>query len=329
MTQRSNPYKGISLFIKLIIVGVCLFYIYNKVFNRSDFNSISDELKAALARVNIVDELVLLILMFFNWSIEAIKWRMIIKQLEPISFFRSLKAVFTGITVSVFTPNRVGEFGGRVFFLEEGNRIQAILLTFLGNTAQLLITVLTGAIALLFYLSGYTDINQQQNPYLYFAFMIIVVIMVVALLLAYFNVSLLSVQARKVKWLSRIQHYLDALDGYTTVELLKIISLSLLRYMIFAIQFYLLLHLLNVNIHIKEGLVMIALTFFAITAIPTITVTELGIRGSAALAFIGLLSDNSIGIVTASFALWLINIAVPAIIGALFVFQLNFFKTRS
>ncbi|MBI2271593.1 MAG: flippase-like domain-containing protein [Bacteroidetes bacterium] len=328
MVQKLRQYKGISLFIKLAIVGGCLYYIYHKIFNRSDFAGMSNELKAAFVKINLSDIFLLFIFMFFNWSLEAIKWRMIIRHLEPLSFFRSLSAVLTGVTVSVFTPNRAGEFGGRIFFLEHENRLQGILLTFLGNSAQLLITILTGALALLFYLSGYTDINEKQNPYLFFTFVIMVVLMSIALLLAYFNVSFISSLTRRIKVLARFQYYIDALDEYSGAELAKIILLSLLRYVIFTAQFFFLLRLFNVNINVKEGLTMIALTFFAITAIPTITVTELGIRGSAALAFIGLLSGNNLGIVTASFALWIINIAIPAIAGSVFVFRLDLFKSK-
>lgn len=329
MSNKYIKYKGISLFIKLAIVVGCLYYIYYKIFNRSDFAGISNELKAAFVKINLTDIFLLFIFMFFNWSLEAIKWRMIIRHLEPLSFFKSLSAVLTGVTVSVFTPNRAGEFGGRIFFLEQENRLQGILLTFLGNSAQLLVTILTGALALLFYLSGYTDINEQQNPYLFFTLVIMVVLMSIALLIAYFNVSLISTLTRRIKFLIRFQHYVDTLDEYSGVELTKIILLSFFRYAIFTAQFFLLLQLFNVNIHLKEGLTMIALTFFAITAVPTITVTELGIRGSAALAFIGLLSENSLGIVTASFALWLINIAIPAIAGSVFVFRLDFFKKKA
>ncbi|MBL7890996.1 MAG: flippase-like domain-containing protein [Bacteroidia bacterium] len=326
MVQKLRQYKVISLFIKLAIVCGCLYYIYHKIFNRSDFAGISNELKTAFVRISFSDIFLLFIFMFFNWSLEAVKWRMIIRHLEPLSFFKSLSAVLTGVTVSVFTPNRAGEFGGRIFFLKQENRLQGILLTFLGNSAQLLVTILTGALALLFYLSGYTDINEQQNPYLFFTLVIMVVLMIVVLLLAYFNVSLIGTLTRRIKFLIRFQNYIDTLDEYSGVELAKIVLLSLLRYIIFTAQFFLLLKLFNVNIHLKEGLIMIALTFFAITAVPTITVTELGIRGSAALAFIGLLSGNSLGIVTASFALWLINIAIPAIVGSVFVFRLDFLK---
>ncbi len=76
-------------------------------------------------------------------------------------------------------------------------------------------------------------------------------------------------------------------------------------------------------------MIMIALTFFAIAAIPTFALTEIGVRGSAALAFIGLISDNDTGIVAASFSLWLVNIALPAMAGVPFVFKWKLFKNQT
>lgn len=59
--------------------------------------------------------------------------------------------------------------------------------------------------------------------------------------------------------------------------------------------------------------------------IPTLALTEIGVRGSVALFFLGLVSTNSIGIVTATFTLWIINLALPALIGSFFVFSTNIF----
>ena len=70
---------------------------------------------------------------------------------------------------------------------------------------------------------------------------------------------------------------------------------------------------------------MSALTFLSMSIIPTIALTELGVRGSVAIYF-GYISSNTIGILTASFALWIINLVVPAILGVLFVYQLKFFR---
>ena len=86
--------------------------------------------------------------MFLNWLLDAVKWKFLIKKEEEVSLWLSIKAVFLGITVSIFTPNRVGEFGGRVFCLEKANRIKAVLITILGNMGQLLATTIFGTLAL-------------------------------------------------------------------------------------------------------------------------------------------------------------------------------------
>ena len=58
-------------------------------------------------------------MMFLNWFLESLKWRFLISKIEKISINRSIRAIFSGITISTFTPNRIGEYGGRVFCLEK------------------------------------------------------------------------------------------------------------------------------------------------------------------------------------------------------------------
>jgi uncharacterized membrane protein YbhN (UPF0104 family) len=58
------------------------------------------------------------LLMIVNWSVEAFKWKISVAKIQPISFFKAFKAVLSGISFSVSTPNRVGEYLGRVLLLE-------------------------------------------------------------------------------------------------------------------------------------------------------------------------------------------------------------------
>jgi hypothetical protein len=74
---------------------------------------------------------------------------------------------------------------------------------------------------------------------------------------------------------------------------------------------------------------MIVLSFFVLAAVPTVALTELGVRGSISIFFIGLVSTNILGILVSSFALWIINLVIPALIGSLFVLELNFFRATS
>ena len=94
--------------------------------------------------------------------------------------------------------------------------------------------------------------------------------------------------------------------------------------------------LFSVKIPIAHGLMIISVIYFVMTAIPTVTLAELGVRGSVSLYFvgeyfrnIGEVSDKiNIGIVSSTSALWMINLAIPALLGTLFVYRLTFFRKR-
>ena len=81
-------------------------------------------------------------------------------------------------------------------------------------------------------------------------------------------------------------------------------------------------------------MIIIGAIFFAITMIPTVAIAELGIRGSVSLFLIGIYyghlhdmpSEIVMGVVASSTSLWLINLALPALIGAIFAFNLKFFR---
>ena len=112
------------------------------------------------------------LMMFLNWLIEAIKWKFLIAKIEKVSILTSLRAVFSGITVSVFTPNRIGEYGGRVFCLEKADRIQGVLITILGSMAQLLTTIFFGSMGILF-LNNYIPELQELYLEMEFAYPVI------------------------------------------------------------------------------------------------------------------------------------------------------------
>ena len=61
-----------------------------------------------------------------------------------------------------------------------------------------------------------------------------------------------------------------------------------------------------------------------ITITPTITIAEIGVRGSVAIFVLGLFSSNDIAILSSTTILWLINLIIPAIIGSFFIFSLKF-----
>lgn len=73
----------------------------------------------------------------------------------------------------------------------------------------------------------------------------------------------------------------------------------------------------------------ILMVFFLVMAMaPTIGFLELPIRATATVELFSMYSSNIIGIQAAAFGIWIINLAIPGIIGSLLVFGIKLFKER-
>ena len=276
------------------------------------------------------------ILMVVNWSLEAVKWKYLIGKVEEVSFFKAFQAVLTGVSVSSFIPNRVGEFFGRVFILKTANRIEAILITVVGSMSQLLITVLAGSLGLLVFIPRYLPDDRFSHGYLYDTLVVLVIILDFLLVTLFFKISFLAALKERIlrKGLKGLRRFFRIFAFYHNREMATVMLLSLSRYLVFTTQFYLLLVLFGIRIQYFDALVLIALIYLIMAIIPTIALTELGIRGSVALYVFGfwfgralpMAGDHNLGVLAASTILWVINLGIPALIGAVFVFRLKFFR---
>lgn len=318
--------KKISVLIKLLVVGLAFWFLYQKVFANESYLDIKEQFLYILNKDSYFNLIVVVLLMLFNWSIDALKWQFLIVKLEKVSFWLSLKAVFLGITVSMFTPNRIGEFGGRVLCLSYANRIKAILVTIFGNLTQLVATIIFGLLALTYFTQSYTlpvFTEVFENSILIFGMSVLIICLLFYVLL---NISKLSVILSKWKFFKKYEDYWSVFSEYSKSEILIVLLASMSRYLVYSFQFYLLIKFVNIDVTFLQSLTMSALTFLSMSVIPTIALTEIGVRGSVAIYFFGFLSENVIGIITAAFTLWIINLVIPAIIGTFFVYQLKFFR---
>lgn len=260
----------------------------------------------------------IVLLMFVNWGIEAFKWRLLIAPLETIDFKSSFKGVLLGVTISIFTPNRVGEFAGRIFFLEKADKVQATLMSLIGSVMQLFVTVIAGVLAFFLLEKKYYDFFQTEQfvstNVLLFVFVLLVVISVVVY-------TILKKQTS-----SRFKKYIDTFKLHSSKNLNVAFNLSILRYIVFSIQYYLALKVFGINGGTTIVFSLIALTFFVTSVIPTFALTEIAVRSGVAIYFFGTITTAHAPILASSLFLWIINLAIPALIGMLFVRKLKFFK---
>ncbi|MBS1654762.1 MAG: flippase-like domain-containing protein [Bacteroidetes bacterium] len=268
------------------------------------------------------------LLMIVNWSIETWKWMISVQRVQPVKFFTAFKAVLSGVSFSVSTPNRVGEYVGRVLYMEEGNRLKAISLTIMCSISQLIITLLMGCIGLFFLMERIK--TSEIVSLLWVKVMFYGVLLVLLILtLFYFRVSWL------IKWIDRLPgsrrytYLVEALEYFNATLLWRLLSLSAVRFLVFGIQYYLLFRLFGVDVNWWQSFWTVSTIFLVLAIIPTIALAELGVRGEISLKLMGLFSANGLGIGLATATAWFINLVIPAIAGSLLILSIKIFKNRN
>ena len=259
------------------------------------------------------------VLMVVNWTIEAAKWRIQLDGTEKFSIIQSLQSVLTGVAVSVITPNRIGEYVGRILYLKNVNKLQGITVTIIGSFAQLIVTGFLGLIGLIYYI-----IKIQHSAWLN-VLLLSSIALCLGLTYLYFNLSKFIEWTSMIPMLRKVKVYLEIVKRFKRKQLLQILGLSLLRYLVYTLQFIILMKILLVEAQVLDLLFTVWLIFWAMAIVPTIAIAEIGIRGETALFFLAPLSTNHFGIVSSSLLLWLINLIIPALIGCLFVFRMKIY----
>lgn len=312
--------------IKIIIVLAGCWVIYLKIIKNQDLTEMWDSVKLSFSSPkNIFLMALALLLMPFNMAFEAMKWQKSVRPVEDVPFRKAFTAIFTGITAGMLFPNRTGDFLGRIFILEKGNRIKAAMLTFVGNIAQMVVTVSLGCMAWIFFSKGKT---------LWYV-IIISLIIIVLLLLIYFNIRILKYLQRIIpkKWRATTEKYIMVFDSFSRRELAQILLLAVAKYAVYSLQFVLLIWAFDVPLNYFGAMIPIMMTYLLMTVIPFITITEIAVRGSVCifvfekwLIINGINSAYSMMVFSASTLLWLYNLAIPAVIGLFFIRKLKFMR---
>jgi uncharacterized membrane protein YbhN (UPF0104 family) len=293
--------------------------IYYQLRYKSDLQGSIRQLKESIV-VHWPAILIVLAMMLINWGIEARKWQILVSPLEKMSFRKAFYAVLSGVSFSVNTPNRIGEYGGRILYLRNTNRIRAITVTIVGSFGQFITTLLFGIGGLIYYMLHFEPVSAVKilTPYFWEKAVLCSVLILTAIVITlYFRLHVIVGLFSRIKWLRRLRKYVLIIHEFSNLILLKILLLSIVRYLVFSAQYLILLKTMGVEITWWQGFMIIFLIYLVMALLPTIAIAELGIRGEVGLYFLGLISTNKIGIIAGTIGIWLINLIIPAIIGSL------------
>lgn len=299
--------KSFGALIKVVVfIGICYaLYIQLAKISIEDFEEIDVS--------NWFYFLVAVLLVVFNWGIELIKWIIVIKPIsKEHSGLTLTKSLFAGIATGIITPNRLGNFIGRMLYFKGRKRILAALGTLYANLSQFLATLIFGAIG--FYSVG-DQLIGEENHY------ILKAVLIGATCISFFIYIIFAFGPEIFKFMYRkYQNTIEILQDQLKHVSFILLLLSLLRYLVFISQFGLLL--LAFGASYSEDLISaLYLHFLIVSILPSLVMGKLVIRETVALLILGSFIPNQAIVVASSLTLWIINLGLPSLIGLYFILK--------
>jgi len=312
------PYKTKQFFfvlIKLAIVVGTAYFIYQKLMTNGelDFHVFIDFISKndIFSPKNII---FLLLLTVFNWFFEILKWKELAGYLKKISFLEASKQSLGALTASLFTPNRIGEYGAKAIYFSQRFRKRIMLLNLLGNISQMSMTVIFGVIGLFYFINTY-DVTISYYRLSRFG----LVILVVGVLFTFG----ISQNKFKIKGFS-IERILEYLKQIPINKKAQILFYSCIRYAIFSFQFFFLLSLFNSELSYLDAIIGITSMYLLSSVVPSLFLFDVVIKGGVSVYVFGLMGINELLVLCVVTTMWILNFVLPSIFGGYHVLNFNY-----
>ena len=316
-------YKTKQFLLALIKIGLVVgafYFIYTKLFHNGNLGF--DEFIQNLMNFSLISSNTILILIFLsisNWFFEILKWQTLVDCIARITFKDAASQSLGALTASLLTPNRIGDYGAKAMYYQPHQRKKIMLLNLVGNSAQMTITTIFGAIGLAYF----ALIFQPELIYNGLSIWFTVIGMTVAFLIWIFKSNWFKKQKEKFCKL------LAFLKNITKKTLFKIVLFSLARYLIFSFQFYYLVLLFGVEINYFEAMAVISSMYLLSSIIPSIFILDVIIKGGVAIYLFGLIGVPEAIILSIVTLMWILNFVLPSVIGSYHVLNFKLPKTVS
>lgn len=317
--------RALSILLKTIVFLLIFWYVYRLLTK----NTALLDFKVLLLSINeqvIVASLTLVFaLMLINWLVEALKWKYICLEFQPISVSKAIESVFCGLAWAIFTPNRIGEYGGRVLFLSPKKRVFGVIGMGIGSISQMVITNVVGVWAFCWFVYSYMNIQGAW----FIGVFVLTLIYSSFFIILYFRIGLINDLLIKIPFLKKYERFFGLLLRYDQKKLRKIFLYSVIRYVVFTSQYCLLMQVLIPDLPFFEMVMMVFILFFVQSALPSLDLFDVGVRSLTASYFFGFLTEMNIAIMAIAACIWFVNLIIPAIIGSFFTFKIKFFDTNT
>jgi len=303
-------FSSLVFLIKILIVAGAYYVISDKLLNDSNFNSfLWMERFDILGSTSLSFILLLVFFTLINWLLEILKWKTLVSSVSQISFFQAAKQSLASLTASLLTPNRIGEYGAKAIYYPKAYRPKILMLNFLGNAHQMLVTVVIGSVGLLILQDHFSLQTFPISTILGVAAAIIIICIAIAFF--------------QKKWINSIQKIVNEFLQIPFSIHKTTFLYAAARYFIFSHQFYLFLLFFGVDIQYSIAMPIIASMYLISSVIPGFVIFDWLLKGSVAVTLFRLFGIDDIIILSITASMWMLNFALPAIIGSFYVLTFN------
>lgn len=299
-------FSSLVFLIKVLIIAGAYYVISDKLLNNDHFsNFLWSERIDSLGSTGLSFLIFLILLTAVNWALEIKKWQSLVVTIKNISLKTSAEQSFASLTASLITPNRIGEYGAKAVYFKKEQRPKVLLLNFMGNAYQMLITILLGTLGFFLLKDFIVQIPIPVSGLIVFAIIAFIV--------------LFSVFFINRKWTLSIQKILSELRNIPSVIHKKAFLFSLARYFVFSHQFYFFLLFFGVEMDYFIVMPVIFSMYLISSIIPGFVLFDWLVKGSVAVTLFRFFGVNDIIILSITASMWILNFAIPAIVGSFYV----------
>lgn len=223
------------------------------------------------------------------------------------------------LTASLFTPNRVGEYGAKAMYFSRNETKKVLALNLLGNALQMTTTVIFGIIGLCLFILKYpVDIEHYKLFKLTVLIIIIALFPIVGLYKTNFSIRGISFSTAKTFYAS--VPWLVYLKGFL---------FSVIRYVLFSFQFYLLLKIFGSSLGYFDSMIIISTMYLLASIIPTIALFDVVLKGSVAVYLFSFTQMSSLSVLSVVMLMWLLNVVLPSLLGVMYVLRFKLPKSEA
>lgn len=285
--------KNHNLFLTLAKTGISLAAVYYLWLHRGHWQSMSENSRFFSWKLISI----LLVFSLLNWLFEIKKWQVLVKPVKKINFKEAGKQSLISFSISLLTPNRLGDYGAKALFYDKKELKNIVSLNFIAQTSQLVITILMGipGIIILYFSSKNIKIDDNWLK--------------ISVFLVFFGVIFYFLIKTYKKRLSSKKMILSTHLWRTGLLFASV------RYVIFSSQFLLLLLFFKVPMNFSMLFPAIFTTYFFASLIPMLAFMDWAVKGSVAVSIFSLFQVPKVIIIKTVGLMWLSNFLLAFIVG--------------